>query len=178
MVTLALKTLVGRKNQCVCVGGWTGHLGPSSYGDTLQWCTSTQCHVYSTLESICAPQQEDKRGLLTRKGTSMQSCYRTLLLIAPSAKWAPLTQVGAELLKPLVCFLLVPHVFVFVLSRQGFQRENEPLQIDCSISHAEDMTQRAIWFWSWFNPFEAAALASLAFVCQGFLFCFVWSLRC
>ncbi|XP_074055115.1 uncharacterized protein LOC141496488 [Macrotis lagotis] len=47
--------------------------------------------------------------------------------------------VGTVLLNPLVCFLLVPHVFVFVLSRQRFQRENEPLQIDCSISHAEDM---------------------------------------
>lgn len=56
------------------------------------------------------------------------------------------------LLNPLVCFLLVPHVFVFVLSRQRFQRENEPLQIDCSISHAEDMVKHALSIWFTVNP--------------------------
>jgi len=56
------------------------------------------------------------------------------------------------LLNPLVCFLLVPHVFVFVLSRQRFQRENEPLQIDCSIRHAENMVKHATAVWFTVNP--------------------------
>lgn len=56
------------------------------------------------------------------------------------------------LLNHLVCFLLVPHVFVFVLSRQRFQRENEPLQIDCSIRHAEDMVKHATAVWFTVNP--------------------------
>lgn len=56
------------------------------------------------------------------------------------------------LLNPLVCFLLVPHVLVFVLSRQRFQRENEPLQIDCCISHAEDTVKHATSVWFTLNP--------------------------
>lgn len=149
-----------------------GHLGLRSSWDTVQESSRAQYSSYSESESIWTLQWADKRGLLALPGT-LTELHR--LTVSPHLlSEHSLTQVGAALLKPLVCFLLVPHVFVFVLSRQRFQRENEPLQIDCSISHAEDVVQSAIWFWSSFNPCKVVALASWLLLAS----VSVWSLRC